>query len=206
VLNLRLPMCDPMKILSSGFLRSTLAPVVGALTAMLLHPSSHATDEQIWKALRTGGHAVLIRHALAPGVGDPPGFKLGNCATQRNLSDEGRAQARAIGAAFRNAGIRVDAVLSSRWCRSYDTATLMDLGTVEPLEALDSFFRDPAKREPSTTALGAYLAELGNRTVLMVTHQVNITALTGVYPDSSEAVVVAPGDGNGVRVVGRLRF
>jgi phosphohistidine phosphatase SixA len=183
---------------------------VGAATAVTAATAAPA-DHAVWQALRAGGHAVLIRHATAPGTGDPPAFVLGDCATQRNLSDEGREQARAIGRAFRAAGIAVDEVLTSRWCRSRETAELFDLGPVEPLEALDSFFTRRERGPAQVAALQARIGRLEHRTVVMVTHQVNITALTGIYPGSGEAIVVAPtgdagSDGPRVRVVGRLAF
>src|SRR3954464_12516542 len=85
-----------------------------------------------WKALRAGGHVALMRHADAPGgVGDPPGFRVENCATQRNLSEKGRADAEKIGSQLKGEGIAFQKILSSPWCRCIDTARLMDLGTVE---------------------------------------------------------------------------
>jgi phosphohistidine phosphatase SixA len=184
--------------------------VAAALVAVATGAPALA-DDAVWQALRAGGHAVLIRHATAPGTGDPPTFALGDCATQRILSDEGREQARAIGRAFRAAGIAVDEVLTSRWCRASETAALLALGPVEPLEALDSFFTRRERGPAQVAVLEARIGRLGRRTVVMVTHQVNITALTGIYPGSGEAIVVAPAgdagsDGARVRVVGRLAF
>lgn len=166
---------------------------------------SHA-DEAVWQRLRAGGHAILIRHAEAPGTGDPSGFKLEDCATQRNLSASGRDQARRIGAALKANGIRIDQVLSSRWCRALDTARLMESGTVEPFAALDSFFSDRSVADAQTAAVMRRIAELGGRTVVMVTHQVNITRLTGVYPRSGEMVVVKhdPQAPAGLTVIGRI--
>lgn len=97
-------------------------------------------SEAGWAALEEGGQVILMRHALAPGIGDPAAFERGDCATQRNLSDEGRAQAVAIGEALRQRGVRVDAVYSSHWCRVRETAELMALGEVTPVAWLDSFF------------------------------------------------------------------
>ena len=99
----------------------------------LLLPLSAAaqpqTDEAgLWAALRDGGHVALIRHALAPGTGDPAGFRVDDCATQRNLSPAGRAQARAIGERFRANGIDTAALFSSQWCRCLDTARELALG------------------------------------------------------------------------------
>ncbi|MCK6409580.1 MAG: histidine phosphatase family protein, partial [Thauera sp.] len=92
--------------------------------ALLLSATTFAAtaEEALWKALREGGHVALMRHAVAPGVGDPPGFRLDDCATQRNLSAAGRRQAQAIGERFRANGIATAAVFSSQWCRCLDTA------------------------------------------------------------------------------------
>ncbi len=174
-----------------------------AVAAMLGLGGPARADEAAWQALRSGGHALLLRHALAPGTGDPSNFVLTDCATQRNLSDGGRDQARRLGAAIRAGGVRVDRVLSSRWCRSLETARLMEVGTVEPFPPIDSFFQDRGEGPAQTRALEAFLAGLGDETVVMVTHQVNITALTGIVPRSGEGVVVKPSP-EGVTVVGRL--
>lgn len=162
-------------------------------------------EEALWTALRAGDAVALIRHALAPGTGDPAGFKLEDCATQRNLSEEGRRQARRIGAAFRENGITSARVRSSRWCRCLETARLLDLGPVEPFPPLDSFFNQPGRGPAQTAALREFLARPheGPPRVL-VTHQVNITGLTGVVPRSGEMVVVQPAADGGVRVLGRL--
>ncbi len=147
-------------------------------------------------------HAIL-RHAIAPGTGDPAGFTLGDCTTQRNLDDRGRDQARAIGAAIRDAGIAVDHVLTSQWCRSAETARLLDLGSVKEAAALNSFFADRSTRAAQTAATRDLLAALpAGETAVLVSHQVNITALTGVYPRSGEVVIVRTGDGGALQVVG----
>lgn len=164
-----------------------------------------ADDEPLWAALRTGDAVALIRHAMAPGTGDPAGFKLEDCATQRNLSEEGRRQARQIGAAFRQNGIPRARVLSSRWCRCLETARLLDLGPVEPFAPLDSFFSQPGRGSVQTAALREFLSRPydGSPRVL-VTHQVNITGLTDVVPRSGEMIVVQPAADGSVRVIGRL--
>jgi phosphohistidine phosphatase SixA len=162
-----------------------------------------AAEGAAWQALRSGGHALLLRHALAPGTGDPSNFVLTDCATQRNLSAAGRDQARRLGAAIKAAGVRVDRLLSSRWCRALETARLMDFGAVEPFPPIDSFFQDRGEGETQTRQVEAFLAGLGDATVVMVTHQVNITALTGIFPRSGEGIVVRP-TATGLTVVGRL--
>ena len=164
-----------------------------------------AADEALWDALREGRAVALIRHALAPGTGDPVGFRLGDCATQRNLSDEGRAQARAIGDRFRAQGIETAEVHSSQWCRCLETARLLGLGPVEALPALNSFFGGRSKGPEQTAAIERFLepAAAGLPHVL-VTHQVNITALTGLFLGSGEIVVAAPRTGGTLEVLGRL--
>lgn len=162
-------------------------------------------DDALWARLRDGGLVVMIRHATAPGTGDPPGLKLGDCSTQRNLSDEGRAEARRIGEAFRRERVPVTEVRSSEWCRCRDTAELA-FGRYTPWPAINSFFGDRSD-EPSRTAavraLAKGVADRGN--VVLVTHQVNITAATGVYPASGEMVVLRPAGGDRLEVLGRLK-
>ena len=147
--------------------------------------------------LNEGGYVVMLRHASAPGVGDPENFRLGDCATQRNLSEEGRAQARRLGERLR-AGIASAAVYSSQWCRCLDTAELLGLGPVEQLPALNSFFARPADRATNLDALRRFLAGLAEDgpPVILVTHQVTIAAITGRSAASGEAVVLEV-DGTG---------
>jgi phosphohistidine phosphatase SixA len=174
------------------------------LAVLLVAGAAHA-DPAFWAAARADGTHLLMRHARAPGTGDPAGFRLGDCATQRNLDDQGRAQARRIGEAIRAAGVRVDLVLSSAWCRATDTAALLGLGPVVPEPSLNSFFADRSDADRSTADLAGRLGALAGRKAVLVTHQVNITALTGVYPAAGEilAVAVRP-DGAGVELRGRL--
>ena len=163
------------------------------------------TEEALWTALGTGEAVALIRHALAPGTGDPTGFKLDDCATQRNLSEEGRRQARQIGNAFRDNGITSAQVWSSRWCRCLETAQLLELGPVQPLPSLDSFFSQRERGTAQTAALREFLSQpYEGPTRVLVTHQVNITALTGIMPGSGEMVVVQPTSDGDMRVMGQL--
>lgn len=162
-------------------------------------------EEALWTALRAGEAVALIRHALAPGTGDPAGFKLEDCATQRNLSEDGRRQARQIGAAFRENGITSAQVRSSRWCRCLETARLLELGPVESLPSLDSFFNQPRRGPAQTAALREFLSRSHEGLPrVLVTHQVNITGLTGVVPRSGEMIVVLPAADGSARVMGRL--
>src|SRR5262245_33429691 len=94
--------------------------------------TASADEAEAWTALRTGRHVALMRHTDAPGgVGDPPGFRLEDCATQRNLSAEGRADATRIGVRLKSERIAFERILSSPWCRCMDTATLLGLGPIE---------------------------------------------------------------------------
>jgi phosphohistidine phosphatase SixA len=167
---------------------------------------SQDRETVIWNAVRAGGHVVLLRHAIAPGVGDPPGFTLGNCSTQRNLSVEGRAQAAKIGELFRVNGIRKARVFSSQWCRCLDTARLLELGPVQELPILNSFFERSEREKQQTRALRKWLAEQHlNEPLVLISHQVNITALTGVYPASGELVVIRRSKSGAISVVGSTK-
>jgi len=159
----------------------------------------------LWAALRDGSAFALMRHARAPGTGDPPEFDLNDCATQRNLSEDGRRQAAAIGEAFRAHGIARARVFSSAWCRCRDTALLLNLGPVETLPALNSFFAAREREDTQTDAVKTWIAAASNDLpLILVTHQVNITALTGVYPGSGEVVVARLGPEGDITVLGTL--
>lgn len=150
------------------------------------------------------GTVLLMRHATAPGTGDPAGMRLGDCTTQRTLSYAGRQEARAIGARLAQAGLVFDQILASEWCRTTETAILMDLGPVTPFPPANSFFSNRAKAGGQTADVLNHLASLPPEArVLIVTHQVNITALTGIVPRSGE-IIVTRRDGDGLTVLDRL--
>jgi broad specificity phosphatase PhoE len=146
---------------------------------------------QLIDALKSGGHVLLLRHAQTePGVGDPPNFKLNDCATQRNLSAEGRAQAKRIGEALASQGVRLTKTLTSQWCRCRDTAKLIS-DRVEDFPALNSFFSARNTEPKQTRDVRERLRRVpAGETWLLVTHQVNITALTGMTSMMGEGVVV----------------
>jgi broad specificity phosphatase PhoE len=178
------------------------------LTASAAPADSRSADDEaaLWAALRSGEAAALMRHALAPGTGDPAGLDIDDCGTQRNLSDRGRVQAAAIGQRWRANGIASARVYSSRWCRCLETARLLELGPVQPFDGLNSFFRDRAaepERSASVLALIREQTRRGGPSLLLVTHQVNITALSGVFPDSGETIVVRP-NGTDLELLGRI--
>jgi broad specificity phosphatase PhoE len=179
------------------------APIVALL--LLLPASAAAVPEaELWAALKTAGHAALVRHADAPGFGDPPEFRLDDCSTQRNLSGEGREQARALGARFREHGIRSAAVYSSQWCRCMETARLLGLGAVTAFPGLNSFFDERGLEGRRTAEARALLLEARGGPLVLVTHQVNIRALTGEAVGSGEIVVVRF-DAEKIAVIGRIR-
>lgn len=172
--------------------RSIIAPLAAILMIAAAAPTAAAEPAgAAWDALRTNA-VVLFRHAEAPGVGDPPGMRLGDCATQRNLDEMGRAQARRIGDAFRTRNIEVGAVLTSHWCRAAETAELAFPGRGRPEPAFDSFFAENrGVASERTAAARRILAQWrGPGVLVVVTHQVNITALTRRVPASGEGVVV----------------
>ena len=181
-----------------------------ALTALLAvlwggSAASAAGESAAWAALRSGGHIALMRHALAPGTGDPANFDVADCGTQRNLSQEGRDQAARIGEQARANGLSAALVRSSQWCRCLETAELLGLGPAEVLPALNSFFRSPERGLSQTQAVETWIGEQAlDQPVILVTHQVNITALTGVYPRSGEILIVAPSPDGSLAVIDRL--
>lgn len=174
------------------------------LLLALAIPAPAEASADGWQALRQGG-IVVFRHATAPGGGDPPGMRLGDCATQRNLDATGRAEAARIGAAFRTQDIAVGRVLASAWCRTTETAEIAFPGRAEVEPAFNSFFSDRGRGPAQTEAARAILlAWTGPGALVVSTHQVNITALTGIFPASGEGIVLRVRDGT-LQVVARIR-
>ena len=159
--------------------------------ALFSQPVRSAT---LLNALLDGQHVLMIRHADAPGFSDPPGFKVTECSTQRNLGERGRKQARALGEWVRQQGITSARMLSSPWCRCMDTATLMALGPVQAAPALGSFFQNMGQSAERTTSLKKLLAEQlqtsPRQPLILVTHQVNISAFTGASVGQGDVMLV----------------
>jgi len=163
-----------------------------------------ATAQSEWPELHSGS-IVLLRHANAPGVGDPANFALGDCSTQRNLDTQGQEQARRIGEWFLQQRVDLRRVLTSQWCRTRETAELAFPGRAQEARLFNSFFEDPARRSPQTAeALRLLTQWKGPGVLVVVTHQVNISALTDGVAASGEGVVVRPVQGK-LQVISRLR-
>ncbi len=169
--------------LFAGILTVQLALVAGAARAAEAEPLAE---------LARPGRVLLLRHANAPGIGDPANFKLHDCRTQRSLDAAGRKQAARLGERLRAAGVVRAKVYSSQWCRCLETARLLKVGAVHELPALNSFFDRPEDRERNVSALRGFLAGLPQNgpPVVLVTHQATITALTGGHTASGGGVIL----------------
>jgi phosphohistidine phosphatase SixA len=166
------------------------AVIRAAIISLALVTSTAHASEAVWDALKNGGHVILLRHAeTVPGIGDPPGYKLDDCTTQRNLSPAGRAQSRAWGDAVKRRNIPIGGVFSSVWCRCVDTATIA-FGKADTWPALNSHFdRGSADVQAEAVRGGIPARTQPNKNLVLVTHQVNITTLTGKVPSMGEAVI-----------------
>ncbi len=156
--------------------------------------STLAVAKDLAGDLVDGHHVLMMRHADAPGVGDPPGYRLDDCSTQRNLGDKGRREAALVGAWLAKQGVTSALVLSSAWCRCQDTARLLDKGPVTVDKALGSFFGDMSQQRAQNAALTELvrttLAANPRRPVILVTHHVNIEAYTGRVLGAGDLVMV----------------
>jgi phosphohistidine phosphatase SixA len=174
---------------------------------LLMAATAGAADgsQEAWAALAKGGHVALVRHGNAPPGygGDPPGFKIDDCSTQRNMDERGQAQAKAVGEAFRQHGVRTDKILSSPWCRCLETARLMALGPVEGTMTVAASDRSPDRLAVLKQMVSAWR---GPGTLVVVTHALTVQGLVGIMPGQAETVVLRPKTGSepGVEVVGRI--
>lgn len=179
---------------------------IAVLLAVLFATQAHATEAG-WALLREGGHVVLLRHANAPGAAEPANFDIANCATQRNLSDRGRQQARRIGALFAARAAPVDRVFASNYCRTRDTAVLaFGASLVETYGSLDFRPGDEEGNAEKASELTTFIldyTESGN--LVMVVNEEVVDRLLGVRPREGEAIIVGH-DGENLRVAGRIRF
>ena len=183
-------------------------PAVLALLSCLSLQSAYANELAIWDKLQgtnPKGYVLLLRHTLAPGVGDPENFKLNDCSTQRNLSSVGREDAKSVGEWLKRREIKISRVESSRWCRAKETAQLLGIGRVRLNPNLDSLFEsaDPAKAI-QTVRVKKQIVDWRNKSGLLVLvgHFVNINAVTGVGVGSGEGVLVRADSKGKISVVG----
>lgn len=191
----------PTALSSSGVSRRSALTRLGAtvVTSWLAgvpvlagaQSAQSATRAQLLAVWRQSGGVLLIRHAATEaGLGDPPGFVIGQCRTQRNLNESGRQASRALGAWLQAQNFKPDAVRSSQWCRCQDTARLA-FGAYEDWPALNSTFAGQGDPAAQQQALRERLQALpAGRTEVWVTHQVIMTGLTGAYPGLGEGFVV----------------
>ena len=140
---------------------------------------AHADNNGIQEIINNiDANVIFMRHALAPGIGDPNNFKIGDCSTQRNLNQVGITQAVLIGKQLKENSIQFDKVYSSYWCRCYQTASLLDIGLVHKFSGLNSIFQNFVPRKETLKKLEQKLFELPSSSlVIFVTHQVNIQAI-----------------------------
>lgn len=184
--------------------------VILSMTFLTAMPAAATAGDQseVIDRLTAGGHILMIRHALAPGNGDPPNFKIGDCTTQRNLDETGRVQARSIGAWLGRNGVTSARVYSSQWCRCLETARLLNIGPVRELAALNSFYERTQDREPNLKALNDFISQqpAQGELIVLVTHFVTIAGIAGTGVSSGEGAVLALHEDAPYTVVGRLDF
>ncbi|MCH9808720.1 MAG: histidine phosphatase family protein [Alphaproteobacteria bacterium] len=189
-----------------GYIKRVIAAVVICFISAAAPVSAADLDAAaLAKALKSGDAFAIMRHAIAPGFSDPDEFEIGKCETQRNLSNEGREQSRRIGKWFKRHGINAADVFTSQWCRCRDTARLLGLGPIKDLPALNSFFENRQDGQPQTKELRRWLAARLplKRPLVLVTHQVNISALAGTSTSSGETLIVEIGpDAQELKILG----
>ena len=166
--------------------------IILSLTICLFSINVQA-NEANWKFAQEGNKIILIRHSIAPGGGDPPGFNINDCETQRNLSQQGVAQSKKIGELFKKNKVQIDQVLSSQWCRCKDTAKYA-FKRFKEFPALNSTFQSPYNKNEQKQ-----IREINNfvkkwngkgKNLILITHYSVITAITNAVPGSGEIIVI----------------
>ena len=169
-----------------------IVPQIILLTIFALICSTLYSSEQNWESAKKGDKIILIRHALAPGGGDPKGFKISDCMTQRNLNQTGINQSKRIGELFKKNQIPIDEVLSSQWCRCKDTAKYA-FKNYKEFSALNSTFQTPYDKNESKQLkeIKSFVKkwEGKGKNLILVTHYSIITAITNTAPGSGEIVI-----------------
>jgi len=182
--------------------------VTATLIATLIPQNASANDLRIWDQLQASnpkGYVLLMRHALAPGAGDPVNFKVNDCSTQRNLSDQGRLEAEEIGQWLKRREIKILRVESSRWCRAKETAQILDIGKVVLNKNLDSLLGEsdlPNHKQTVNIKKRIVNHRNSNGLLVFVGHFVNFQAITGASLDSGEGVLVKANAKGEIKIVG----
>ena len=154
-------------------------------------PINSFSSEKIINSLKNGKKVVFIRHAIAPGNGDPDNFDISDCSTQRNLNEKGRDQSKKIGEFFRSNKILFDKVLSSEWCRCKDTG-IIAFGDIETFSALNSFYdaRFSKNKDKQIKQLKEYIKNWdGKKNLILITHYVVILEILGLGVTSGEIII-----------------
>ena len=192
----------------SRYMRGLILALVLVLALTLTPHNATSKSLAIWDTLQgtnPKGYVLLMRHALAPGVGDPADFRVGDCSTQRNLNDQGRQDAREIGQWLKRREVKILRVESSRWCRAKETAELLGLGRVRLNKNLDSLFQDEdALNDPQTANIRKRIISHRNTSgvLVFVGHFVNISAAVGVGVESGEGVLVRANAQGQIKLMG----
>jgi len=171
-----------------------LPPLLAVIATLIGAQGSALAQTDLASAMQDGQHVLLMRHADAPGYGDPRGYQLNQCSTQRNLGEAGKRQAQLTGEWLAKQGISKAQVYSSPWCRCFDTATLLNKGAVTKEAALGSFFDDMSQAKKQTDDLAKLIQDerikYPKAPIIMVTHHVNIQSFTGKVVNSGDMVLV----------------
>ena len=173
------------------------------ILSLILTTSAFSQDELILN-LQSGGNIIFIRHALAPGTGDPENIDLNDCETQRNLNDKGIEQSKIIGDFFKNNNIPIDQVLSSEWCRCKDTARYA-FDEFNTFKALNSFYDEKffKNKKKQINNLKKFIDKWnGKKNLIFVTHYVVILEMLGIGTNSSELVITD----KKLKIINNLKF
>ena len=188
-----------------NFLTALMITLLATMIISSCQTTANAFKLNLLKSINLPNHFALIRHAHAPGTGDPLNFTLGDCTTQRNLDYFGRIQAKQIGELLKRNGVSFGDIFSSEWCRCKETAQLLNIGNVKTLPALNSFYQLPENKLKQIASLRNFIANQQlTKPIIFVTHFVNIGALTGIYPKSGNIVVVRREKNGMLSVLGEI--
>ena len=180
---------------------------ISIITALSFSAFANNQTEKLTSLMKGNGYLLMIRHAKAPGFGDPSNIKIGDCSTQRNLNNEGKLQATKTGEVLKQNNIQASAIFSSQWCRCLETAKLLDMGEVKELSSLNSFFEKTQNKEPNLKALKSFInsQDTNKKLIIMVTHQVTISAISGQYVSSGDGVLLKLNDSKPYEFVGLFK-